>query len=213
MGPTGMARLSLCWLALAMLMAGCATAPTSVMTPLNRATVLVEHEGGHGTGMIIGAHTVLTAYHVVRQSPIDVTFFEGQSRAGRLAWFDEEQDLALVDVAVPAGHPPVELSCEPPHAGQLLVTIGHPIHSRWVAVSGYLPATETIAAKYLSLGFPVGLGASGGPVFDGNGRIVGITLAILAERSSASAGYDQFKDTGIGLMLPASAFCGSLKGY
>ena len=35
--------------------------------------------------------------------------------------------------------------------------------------------------------------------------MVGITLAILAERSSTEAAYDEFKDTGIGLMLPSSA--------
>jgi S1-C subfamily serine protease len=180
------------------------------MTPLHRATVLVEHQGGHGTGVIVDSHHVLTAYHVVRQNPIDITFFDGQSRAGRIAWADEERDLALVEVAVPTGHPSVPISCEPPKVGQHLVTIGHPIHSRWVAVGGYLPAGEPIAAKYLSLGFPVGLGASGGPVFDSSGKIVGITLAILAERNSASAGYDEYKDTGIGLMLPASAFCHSL---
>jgi DNA-binding transcriptional LysR family regulator len=32
----------------------------------------------------------------------------------------------------------------------------------------------------------------------------------LAERRSTSAAYDEFKDTGIGLMLPAAIFCDAL---
>jgi hypothetical protein len=40
--------------------------------------------------------------------------------------------------------------------------------------------------------------------------VVGITLAILAERNPASAAYDRYKDTGIGLMLPAKDFCAAL---
>jgi hypothetical protein len=48
-------------------------------------------------------------------------------------------------------------------------------------------------------------------VFDDTGRIAGIALAILAERRSTSAGYDEYKDTGMGLMLPAASFCESLK--
>ena len=60
------------------------------------------------------------------------------------------------------------------------------------------------------LGFEIGLGTSGAPVFDDSGRVAGVALAILAERRSATAAYDQYKDTGMGLMLPASAFCGAL---
>jgi S1-C subfamily serine protease len=60
------------------------------------------------------------------------------------------------------------------------------------------------------LGFPIGLGTSGGPVFDGGGRVVGVALAILAERSPATAAYDRYQDSGIGLMLPATAFCNTI---
>jgi S1-C subfamily serine protease len=62
------------------------------------------------------------------------------------------------------------------------------------------------------MGFSIGLGTSGGPVFDDHGRVAGIALAILAERRSASAVYDDYKETGIGLMLPATAFCAALEG-
>ena len=99
------------------------------------------------------------------------------------------------------------MSCDTPKPGQHVISVGHPIQSQWVMVGGFLKSGSLVAGRYISLGFPVGLGTSGGPVFDEQGQVVGITLAILAERSSTEAAYDEFKDTGIGLMLPSSEFC------
>jgi S1-C subfamily serine protease len=85
------------------------------------------------------------------------------------------------------------------------------MRDRWVPRDGRLPRTDPVGGSGLvPLGFDIGLGTSGGPVFDDTGRVAGIALAILAERRSASAAYDEFKDTGMGLMLPASAFCDAL---
>ena len=189
----------------------CSTPPASPLDSLHQATVLIEHAKGHGTGTIVGPDAVLTAYHVVQEEPLTVTFFNGPTSSARLTWFDEKLDLALIDVAVPLGYPMIELACGDLQAGQHLVSVGHPTQSRWVAVGGYLPSTSSIGAGQLvPLGFPIGLGTSGGPVFDDTGQVVGITLAILAERNRASAVYDRYKDTGIGLMLPARDFCQSL---
>ena len=198
-------------LALTLLLLGCsATGPIPV--GYSRATVLIEHAKGHGSGTIVGPDTVLTAYHVVQQGPLDVRFFNGPVRDGNVIWHDEELDLALVEVDVPDGYPAVKFSCGELKAGEYLISVGHPTQSRWVAVGGYLPATYRIGSGGLvPLGFPVGLGTSGGPVFDPSGRIAGVTLAILAERESASAAYDRYKDTGIGLMLPAEDFCDALR--
>jgi serine protease Do len=189
----------------------CSTPPSSPLDSLNQATVLIEHAKGHGTGTIVGPDAVLTAYHVVQEDALTVTFFNGPTASARLTWFDEKLDLALIDVAVPSGYPMIELACDDLRAGQHLVSVGHPTQSRWVAVGGDLPSTASIGAGQLvPLGFAIGLGTSGGPVFDDTGQVVGITLAILAERNRASAVYDRYKDTGIGLMLPARNFCESL---
>ena len=47
-------------------------------------------------------------------------------------------------------------------------------------------------------------------VVGGTGNVGREMLAILAERNPASAAYDRYKDTGIGLMLPAKDFCDAL---
>jgi S1-C subfamily serine protease len=196
---------------LAVILGACSSSPHSSLDPMHEATVLIEHAKGHGTGTIVGPHAVLTAYHVVQESPLEVTFFHGPVVPGRVIWFDDKLDLALVDVVVPAGYPTIELDCNDLQAGEHLVSIGHPTQSRWVAVGGYLDTVSSIGEGHLvPLGFPIGLGTSGGPVFDENGHVVGVALAILAERNPASAAYDRFKDTGIGLMLPAKDFCDAL---
>lgn len=195
---------------LAVALSACSVTSLNLDT-LHHETVLVEHAKGHGTGTIVGPDAVLTAYHVVQESPLEITFFGGETETGTVVWENAILDLALVQVAVPGGYPVPEWSCADLHPGQLLVSIGHPTQSRWVAVGGYLPESERLGdIGLVSLGFPIGLGTSGGPVFDADGRVVGVALAILAERTSASALYDRYQDTGIGLMLPATAFCDSI---
>ena len=196
----------------ALLVSACSSAAQPELETLHYTTVLVENAKGHGTGAIIGPNRVLTADHVVEGGPLYVTFFKGQARHGRVIWRDRVLDLALIEVPTPDGYPTSRVFCGRLETGQHLMLVGHPTHSRWVAVGGHLPATDAFEGNLVSLGFPIGLGTSGGPVFDQSGRIVGVALAILAERSSESANFGEFKDTGIGLMLPSSAFCGSLGG-
>ncbi|MEM8951428.1 MAG: serine protease [Pseudomonadota bacterium] len=205
--PIGGLRLAFITGLLTAFLTACSSPPDSMVTPLHRSTVLIEHDEGHGSGLIVGPRRVLTAHHVVQGEGLGVRFFSGEANAGSVIWSDAERDLALIDVEIPEGHPKAPLSCDHPVAGQHVIAVGHPIQSQWVMVGGYLPNRSPIAGRLVSLGFPVGLGTSGGPVFDDQGRVIGITLAILAERSSTEAAYDEFKDTGIGLMLPSSNFC------
>lgn len=192
-------------------LAACSTPPRPSLDSLHHATVLVEHAKGHGTGAIIGRDIVLTADHVVANEPLSVTFFNGRTEAGHVRWRNPVLDVALVEVVVPGGYPTSDLFCGDLEAGEHLMLIGHPTRSRWVAAGGYLPTAGPLEGDLVSLGFPIGLGTSGGPVFDEEGRIVGLALAILAERASSSADFGEFKDTGTGLMLPASHFCGELR--
>jgi serine protease Do len=207
MSPTDFWR-PLLGFALAALLPACTTPSVSNLETLNQATVLIEHAKGHGTGTIVGPNQVLTAYHVVADAPVAVKFFQGPRVGGTVQWYDEALDLALVEVEVPQRYRATELACENLRVGQQLLAVGHPMRARWKAARGRLSTVTTVGGQGLiPLGFEIGLGTSGGPVFDDTGRVAGVALAILAERRSASAGYDEYKDTGIGLMLPATTFC------
>jgi putative serine protease PepD len=213
-------------------LAACSSVPSSSINSLHRSTVIVEHDRGHGSGFIIGESRVLTAYHVIQGDDMKVRFFDGQALAGDVVWVDRAQDLAIIDVAVPAGHPVASFSCEAPLPDQHLIAVGHPHESQWVAVGGYLPARDPrveqslsvglpvggypadhqlSAENYLAMGFPIGVGTSGGPVFNESGEVVGITLAILASRMANAPAGEVYRDTGIGLMLPSSEFCADIE--
>ena len=191
--------------------AACSTNSHPSLEPLHQSTVLVEHAHGHGTGAIVGPDRVLTADHVIEAEPLEITFLNRETAPAEVVWRDPKHDIALLDVDVPDGYQPSAVFCGGLVPGQHLILIGHPTHSRWVAVGGHLPGDEPFEGDLVLLGFPIGLGSSGGPVFDDGGRIVGVALAILAERSSETANFgEQFRDTGIGLMLPSKVFCDEL---
>lgn len=172
--------------------------------PLLRSTVLVAKNNGHGSGMIIGPDIVLTAYHVVRgRGSPDIRFLNGEANGGKVIWSDPLKDLALVKVDVPEDYPVVSIDCKKPVSGDYVITVGHPLRSEWIASGGHLPKTDSNRNGQISLGFSVGQGASGGPVFNNQGHVVGITLTILTRRLLARRG--------IGYMLPASDFCDTVR--
>lgn len=208
--PTGGHRQAIFGALSAISLAGCASVPSNNVNDLHRATVLVKHQDGHGSGLIVGQDRILTAHHVTEGDGLKVSFFKGPSLDGRVVWGDAERDLALLDVDVPEGYPITSLSCERPVSGQHVMTVGHPIQSEWVLVGGYLPNSEVVADQYMSLGFPISLGTAGGPVFDDSGEVIGMILAILAERVPNALDNSTLKDTGVGLMRPASDFCRSV---
>ncbi len=177
--------------------------PPSI-TPLLRSTVLVTKNGGHGSGAIIGPNLVLTAYHAIRgKGKPDISFLGGASTTGKVIWSEPDRDLALVKVDIPDGYPAAALHCKEHVPGQHVTTVGHPFRSRWVALSGHLPKKDQYHRRYISLGFRISRGVSGGPVFNNEGQVIGITLGLLARRL-----HDQ---SGVGFMLPASAFCQKIK--
>ena len=178
-----------------------------------RATVVVENDTGHGAGVIIGAGSVLTAFHVVNDGAPEIEFLGGERESGAVTWSSEALDLAIVHVGVPDKYAAPKLYCGELAVGQRLVAIGHPLTTRWVSVEGYLDPTDISGATpLLALSFDLSLGNSGGPVFDESGRIVGIASAILVtetmrEIGAGSWSADHDHETGTGLMLPASEFC------
>jgi S1-C subfamily serine protease len=170
--------------------------PSVVRLRVVRAT----GETSIGTGALLeGGELIATAGHAVANgTDITVTFSDGTSRKASVERSASSTDLALLRLAVTKGEEapalPLGLSIvsdgENPGVGEPLVTLGYPLDLDGPATMGWGLVTaidrtieiavgpgETMRVAVLQASYQGAGGASGSPVADLNGRIVGVHCA------------------------------------
>ncbi len=165
------------------------------------SVVGVEHRRGQGSGVVLAQDGyVLTNSHVARASgPLRVRLSGSSSVKGELVGTDDRTDLAVIR-AEGREVPALPLAADRRLAmGELVFAIGNPLgFERSVSVG-------VVSALYRNLPAPGGQllegliqtdaavnpGNSGGPLLDAEGRVAGITTAMLPYAS------------GIGFAVPA----------
>jgi serine protease Do len=166
------------------------------------AVVGLGHRRGQGSGLVLAEDGyILTNSHVARSAgDLRVRLADGVTMAGRLLGADDHTDLAIVRVDARLPAPLALAETERLSVGQLVVAIGNPLgFERSVSlgvVSALYRSLPTTAGGLLEglvqTDAAVNPGNSGGPLVDAEGRVVGITTAMLAYAS------------GIGFAVPAS---------
>jgi S1-C subfamily serine protease len=172
-----------------------ASAPAAL--PPVPEVVLVEGGVFHGSGIVWSPGHVLTALHVVEEMPtVTVSVAGGGRWAAIVVDRDPALDLALLAVegdlgaALPLG---ASSGLTP---GERVALAGCPGRACACGEGTVLEASRAFAGgRYLALAAPVRPGASGGPVVDARGALVGIVdllvrgagvaLAIPVERAAA----------------------------
>lgn len=145
-------------------------------------------QGGLGSGVIYGADgRILTNEHVIRGSQgIQVTLADGRRFQAGVLGADRSRDVAVLRIAG-AQLPVAELSEQPLRVGQLVVAIGNPFGLGWTVTAGVVSALRrTLEAgpgielrDLIQTDTPINPGNSGGPLVDAQGRVVGITVAVM----------------------------------
>jgi S1-C subfamily serine protease len=142
--------------------------------------------GATGTGVVLDerAH-VLTSYHVVQRCNL-VMLRHGELVIRALPGkYDEQLDLAILVPERPFPAIPVMFRETPPVPGEQVVIAGFP---KEVAGKGLLKAVSaeivTVNATTprpgtMRLSRGLDQGASGGPVFDSSGRVIGLVSGLL----------------------------------
>jgi serine protease Do len=153
------------------------------------SVVGIGQRWGAGSGIVLGAGRVLTNAHNVRGDQVHVTFADGRTAEGSVAGRDEDGDLAVINVdtgsapalewasgtAVAVGMPVFALAN--PGGRGLRVTFG--------LVSGVDRSFRGPGGRRITGSIehtsPLLPGSSGGPVVDGEGRLLGINTNRLGE--------------------------------
>ena len=149
-----------------------------------------ERPGGQGSGVIFdSAGRVLTNEHVVRGGrSLKVVLTDGRTLPAAVEGADPRVDLAILRVPDAAHSLPVaELYAAPLKVGQLVVAVGNPFGLNWTVTAGVvsalgrrLPVSPGVElTDLIQTDVPINPGNSGGPLVDAQGRVVGITTAIM----------------------------------
>lgn len=207
-------RLKTLSLALAALLAGCAT-PQSV-TPPPTSLVRVNVNDGHGSGVYIGNDIVITAAHVVKGATgVQLLSEGGLVQSAKVLWASAEYDIAAIKVSNSGQYRAAPIICSVPKVGETLTAAGSPLNEDFLYIPGTVIGGERIAGPWASVvvtALPVTSGNSGGPAFDDYGNLVGIVVGVMTtaiERTStpsSMADYDR-SQVGISYVVPASTVC------
>ncbi len=155
-----------------------------------------------GSGFIVSPDGfVVTNNHLVGDADeIKVILDDGTEVEAELKGTDPKTDLALLKLKSGEPLPYVEFgTSENTRAGDWVVAIGNPFGLGGTVTTGIVSARgrDINAGPYddfLQIDAPINRGNSGGPLFDLNGRVVGVNTAIF----SPSGG-----NIGIGFAIPA----------
>jgi serine protease Do len=143
---------------------------------------------------------VLTNAHNLRHDEVTVTFGDGRQETGRVAGADRDLDVAVIDVDT-ADVEPVEWgeNDAEPAIGTAVLALGNPGGRGLRVTPGFVSSTARSfrgprgrrIAGAIEHTAPLPRGSSGGPLLDGEGRLLGINAVRV--------------DGGLILAIPADA--------
>jgi len=173
------------------------------------AVVLISNEtaqgGSLGSGFLIDdqGHVITNAHVVDGATKTTVTFEDGTEAKGTILGVDKSTDVAVVKVSkVPAGVHPVPLGNSGElTVGQNVVAIGNPYGYSGTATTGIVSALKRAIQSpsgftiqnAIQTDAAINQGNSGGPLFDSDGRVIGINSQIASENGG---------NVGIGFAVP-----------
>jgi serine protease Do len=154
---------------------------------------------GIGSGVLISADGLaLTAYHVVEGAPkLSAQTVDKKRYAVQVVGYNDQDDLALLRVSVPAKTPFVPLAAARPSVGDAVLAVGNGGGSFLQPKSGRLtgleasagPGGATFPPGTLQMNAPLVPGDSGGPILNTRGELTGIVSYISLNGDSGPASF------------------------
>jgi serine protease Do len=141
-----------------------------------------------GSGVIVGANRVLTNAHNLRGDEVTITFRDGRAVRGAVRGVDPDGDLAVVEVDM-AGAEPLTWSDTEPSVGDVVFGLAATGAGPARVTAGTISAIEQAfrgpggsrIGGSLEHTAPLAPGSSGGPLVDGQGRLVALNTNRVGE--------------------------------
>ena len=168
-----------------------------------------------GSGFVIDSSgLIVTNDHVIEGAEsITVTLEDGTNLPATVVGRDDETDLALLRVKPASPLPAAHFGdSDQARIGDWVIAIGNPFGLGSSVTAGIVSARNRDIAEgpyddFIQTDAPINRGNSGGPLFDQNGNVVGVTSALF----SPSGG-----SVGVGFAIPSSlarAVIGQLREF
>jgi len=160
---------------------------------------------GNGSGVIFDVERglILTNAHVVEgATSIGIELFDGRLVDAKLVGLDEKTDLAVLQAKVPGTEAAVFIDSQTLRVGDVVFAVGFPRGLERTVSMGVIsglnrqgfhdPSKEAEVEDFIQTDAAINPGNSGGPLFDTQGRVVGINTWIIRESD------------GLGFAVPSS---------
>ncbi|HVW90982.1 MAG TPA: Do family serine endopeptidase [Devosia sp.] len=155
-----------------------------------------------GSGFIISADgLVVTNEHVIDGADtVSVYMTDGTRYTAKVVGSDTQMDLAVLRISAPKSLPFVDFGdSDTAQVGDWVMAIGNPFGLGGTVTLGIVSArNRDIMAgpydSYIQTDASINQGNSGGPLFDMNGKVIGINTAIIAQGGAS---------LGIGFAVPS----------
>jgi serine protease Do len=148
-------------------------------SPVRAATVSLGRDG-RGSGVVIADGTIITNAHLIRDRTISVRFADGRTAQGEVSGIDADGDLAVIKVET-AGAAPLSWAEVAGDTGSIVLA-GHgngTVSMGMVSAVGrrFRGPRGRIVSDTVEHTAPLSRGASGGPVVNIDGNLIGINTA------------------------------------
>ena len=159
-----------------------------------------------GSGFIISADGyIVTNHHVIADaSSVQVALYDGTTYDAEIVGSDESNDVALLKVDATGLQPVAIGDSDEVEVGDQVAAIGNPLGQLTFSLTvGYVSAldrsinTDGTPINMLQTDAAINSGNSGGPLFDMNGNVIGITTAKYSGSTSSGTSIE-----GIGFAIP-----------
>ncbi len=154
-----------------------------------------------GTGFVISSDGyILTNHHVIEYAVIydqniTVMFYDGTEYPATLVGFEDDNDIAVIKIEA-TDLTPVTF-CSSMTVGEIVRVVGNPLGElTYTMTTGYVSALDRVIATddftsihMFQIDAAVNSGNSGGPVYNGNGQVIGIVTAKYGATGMEGLGF------------------------